>query len=323
MVAAAILVAALLVITLLPEAFYAYVLVLMCLHALLAVSVRLVLLVGEVTLATAAFMGIGAYTAAMLTTSADMPALVSIPAGALVAGIIALAFGGIIMGTKGAYFLLITFAFTEVVRLAYTQSETVGGNSGIVGIIAGIDWLPTLIVVTTVVTIFLLYRLEVSKYGTVMSAVEGHLDLAECLGFRTRWVKTAVFALSAVVAGLSGGLSAHFNGVIAPADFGYIVSIYAIAWMVIGGRGHILGAVLGAVALTALTQELRGLGDYELLLYGLALIIATLVLPGGIWGVLSKGVDMVRGRVRPSSGPTRPDGAPPLEQRHKRQAVDQ
>jgi len=304
-VASVFLVAGALAVTVAPEAFFTYVLVGICINALLAVSVRLVLLIGEVNLAAAAFFGIGAYAAAVLTVDMHMPSLAAIAAGALFAAVAAFVFGAITLGTTGAYFLLITFAFTEVIRLIYTQTDSIGGNSGIVGIVPDFDWLPTLVVVVTVLVIYALYRLEQSRYGTVMRAVEGHTNLAECLGFRTRLVKTAVFSLACAVAGLAGGLYANFNVVISPGDFGFMVSIYAIAWLVIGGRGHILGPVLGAAALTILAQALQGFGDYDKVVYGLALIIGTLVLPGGLWGLLTAAVRMVM-PTRPISTPDSP-----------------
>lgn len=268
-----------------PDAFSTYILLWVCLYGLLAVSLRLVLLIGEVNLATAAFFGLGAYGAAVATTMWNLHMFVAIGFGVAIATVISVAFGAVTLRATGAYFLLISFAFTEVVRIGYTRVETLGGNSGIVGVLSNIAWLPTLIVVLTVLTIFGLWLLESSRLGLIMRAVEGHNDLAECLGFPTIWVKTGVLAIGSAVAGLAGGLYAHLNTVIAPGDFGFMLSIFAIAWVIVGGRGHILGAVLGVAVLFLVGEELRVLGAYEHLIYGIALIGAMVVLPGGLWGV--------------------------------------
>lgn len=268
-----------------PDAFSTYILLWVCLYGLLAVSLRLVLLIGEVNLATAAFFGLGAYGAAVATTMWDLHTFVAIGVGVIVATAVSAAFGAVTLRTTGAYFLLISFAFTEVVRIGYTRVESLGGNSGIVGVLSDIAWLPTLIVILTVLIVLGLWLLEASRLGLIMRAVEGHNDLAECLGFPTLWVKTGVLAIGSAVAGLAGGLYAHLNTVIAPGDFGFMLSIFAIAWVIVGGRGHILGAVLGVAVLFLVGEELRVLGAYEHLVYGIALIGAMVVLPGGLWGV--------------------------------------
>ena len=278
------------------QAFYTYVLMWVCIHALLAVSMRLVMLVGEVNLATAAFYGLGAYGTAFAMTTLGWHVFVAIALGIFVAMVVAVAFGATTFHTTGAYFLLISFAFTEVMRMSYSRVAALGGNDGIVGIHSGLTWFRAVIVVATVVTVFLLWWLESSRWGIVMRATEGHDGLVEALGFNTHHVKTAVLAVASGVAGLAGGLYANLNTVISPLDFGFIVSILAVAWVIVGGHRHILGAVLGAGLLTVLSEEVRAVGEYEHLVYGVTLILVMVLFREGIWGLGARAVNAVRGR---------------------------
>ena len=104
------------------------------LNAVLAVGLRFMLLVGETNIATGAFYGLGAYAAAVISTKWNLPFPLALLAGGVLALGIGAVFGAITLRTKGPYFMLISFAFTEVVRLIYTRIEWLGGNSGMIGI---------------------------------------------------------------------------------------------------------------------------------------------------------------------------------------------
>lgn len=109
--------------------------------ALMAASLRFVMLMGELNFATAAFVGIGAYTAGVAVTILDWPFLVALVLGGIIAALISIVFGFVTLRTKGPYFLLIGFAFTEAIRILYSKSMVLGGNSGMVGIFR--QWLST------------------------------------------------------------------------------------------------------------------------------------------------------------------------------------
>src|SRR5258705_4342541 len=116
------------------DRFVANLLMWVATNALLAASLRFVMLVGEFNMAVVAFYAVGAYTSAIATVTWKLPLLVALPAGALAAALVAVVFGYITMRVKGPYFMLISFAFAEGLRLLLSRTEAVGGNNGSVGI---------------------------------------------------------------------------------------------------------------------------------------------------------------------------------------------
>jgi len=131
------------------DAYVASQINLIAIAALTAVSMRFVMLMGEVNFATAAFFGIGAYAAGAAITILTWPFLIALLTAGLVAGFVSIVFGYITLRTRGPYFMLIGFAFTEAVRILYSKSLTLGGSSGMVGIFPPVmleGWVPTFIV---------------------------------------------------------------------------------------------------------------------------------------------------------------------------------
>ncbi|MCR1783795.1 branched-chain amino acid ABC transporter permease [Nocardioides carbamazepini] len=288
-----------------------------CIHALLAMAMRLVMQVGEINLAVGAFYGIGAYTAAQMNLLLEAPLLVSVVAGGLLAGAAALVFGGLVLRVSGAAFILVSFAANEVLRLTLTKTEWVGGNSGLVGVFADPRAVVTAMVIVTGVVALLLVMLERSRWGRQFAVVENKPLLASCAGINPRSVKLIALVASGVICGVAGGLFAHYSSVVAPPDFSYMISISVLAFVMIGGRDHLLGAVVGAAVLTYLTEEMRMFGAYEPVIYGGALMIAMVLMPKGLVGaahdVLRRVTDSRRGS---SSDPTgEPSPAPREKER--------
>lgn len=260
-------------------------------NALLGAGLRFVLLIGEVNLATAAFFGIGAYVAAVLTTMAQMPLAVALLAGPLVAAVLAALFGWVTLRTRGPYFLLISFAFTEIVRLIYTRVTAIGGNSGIVGIFPPLDvepYFPAIIIALVGATLMLLYLAEESHLGRLFKGIRNNENILRSVGINVLRIKVLCLVLASAAVGLGGALHAHSSNVISPGDFSFFVAVFALAYVKIGGERHIFGAVLGAALLTVLSQVFIGYGTQEHVFYGAAIIFAMLVLPNGLLGSVER-----------------------------------
>jgi len=268
--------------------FLAILLVWVAINVLLTASFRFVLLIGELNFAIAGFVGIGAYVAACATTMLHAPLLVALALGAGAAGLASLVFGYVILRVKGPYFLLISFAFTEVLRLLYTRTDAIGGNSGLVGIFPP-AWMtpyyPALVLLLVMAGLLLLYRLERSDFGKILVAIRNNDQLVQTVGIDVHRTKVWCLAVASVVAGLCGGLLAHANNVISPGDFGFLLAVFTLAYLKVGGEGHILGAALGATLLTLLAQYALGFGAYEHIFYGGAIVLAVLLLPDGLFGL--------------------------------------
>jgi branched-chain amino acid transport system permease protein len=265
-------------------------------NALLAACLRFVYLIGELNIATAAFFGIGAYTSAICTTMLGASLLLALVASVIVAGAISALFGYVTLRVKGPYFLLISFSFTEIVRLIYTQTNAIGGNSGMIGIFPPI-WLdpyfPAIIVTTVALLLAGLYEIERRQLGKLFKAIQNNDDIPRSVGINVLGVKILCLVVASAAAGLGGALYAHSNNVISPGDFTFFVAVFALAYVKIGGEDHIVGAILGAALLTVLGQWMLGFGTQESIFYGSAIIVAMLVMPKGILGI----VRSVRGLI--------------------------
>ncbi|SAK77186.1 branched-chain amino acid ABC transporter permease [Caballeronia ptereochthonis] len=269
---------------------YAADLVVWCaIAALTASSLRFVLLMGELNFATAAFFGIGAYTAGVCTTLWDIPFPVTLLLSGVLACAIGAVFGFITLRAKGPYFLLIGFAFAEVMRIVYTRSDWLGGNSGMVGIFPPAAFgtgFPAFVVLIVGVLLLVLHAIETSQFGKLLIAVRDNENVVRSVGIRVHLVKIACFCISCFVTGIAGSLHAFANNVISPPDFGFLLSTLALAYLKVGGEHHPLGPVAGAILLVLLGSFTMGLGASEHIFYGAAIVIAMLLLPGGLMGLL-------------------------------------
>lgn len=273
------------------DPYVASVVNLVSIGALMAVSLRFVMLIGELNFATAAFVGIGAYTTGSAITIMDWPFGVAMIAGGIVAAVISIAFGYITLRTKGPYFLLIGFAFTEAVRIIYSKSMGLGGNSGMIGIfppIAFDPWMPTFVMAVSAILIFVLFVVEKSDFGKIFTAIRDNEDVARTVGLNILFVKVACFAIASFAAGVAGSLHAVVNNVISPRDFGFILAAFALAYVKVGGEDNIMGPIVGAVLLIALGSYALGLGGHEHIFYGAAIVLAVLLMPSGVTGLLRK-----------------------------------
>lgn len=272
------------------DPYIASVVNLIAIAALTAVSLRFVMLMGELNFATAAFVGIGAYTTGAVVTILEWPFLVALVAGGLLAGLISVAFGYVTLRTKGPYFLLIGFAFTEAVRILYSKSAALGGTSGMTGIFPPVAldrWMPTIIVAVSALLIFALYVLERSDFGKILTAIRDNENVARTVGLNILLVKIGCFAAASVAAGVAGSLHAFANTVISPGDFSFLVAAFALAYVKVGGENNIVGPLVGAVLLVVLGSYALGLGGDEHIFYGAAITLAVLLLPNGITGLLA------------------------------------
>lgn len=258
-------------------------------NVLMTASFRFVTLIGELNFATAGFVGIGAYAAGLATATWGLPLVVALLLAAATAGLASLAFGFVTLRAKGPYFLLISFAFTEVLRLIYTQTDAIGGNSGMVGIFPP-AWIgryyPVLVVVVVLALVIALYRIERSDFGRVLVAIRNNDNLVQSVGIDVHLTKVWCVGIASAIAGLCGGLLAHANNVISPGDFSFLLAVYTLAYLKVGGESHILGAVLGAIVLTLFAQFALGFGAYEHIFYGAAIVLAVLLMPQGLFGLL-------------------------------------
>jgi branched-chain amino acid transport system permease protein len=254
-------------------------------NVLLSLSIYLTLCCGLLTVANAAFMGIGAYTAALLTLRSEMPFPVALVGGALLPALVALLIGRPTLRLSGVYLAMATLAFGEVVRIFILNAEELTGGAlglnGIPQLTQGMD-----VGLTVGAILYVLLRLARSRIGRTMTAIAQDEIATELMGLNVRAYKLFVFVLGAALAGLAGALNAHFTFFISPNEYGFERGVEILAMGVLGGTGSPWGAVIGGVLITLLPELLRGFGHYRPLFNGLVLIVIILYSPKGIWDLL-------------------------------------
>jgi len=251
-------------------------------NSLLALSIWLTLSCGQLAMANAAFMGIGAYASALLTMNAGAPFPVALAGGMLAPALVAFVIGGPTLRLSGVYLAMATLAFGEVVRIVVINTESwTGGSLGLNGIPQSTQWWHILLAL--VVTLYVLARLRRSKVGRAFEAIKLDETAAGLMGIDVNAHKLLAFVLGAVLAGLAGALNAHLTFFIGPNEFGFDRGVEILTMTVLGGIGSLGGPLSGAFILTLLPELLRFLQDYRLVVNGLILVVIVLFLPRGLW----------------------------------------
>jgi branched-chain amino acid transport system permease protein len=259
---------------------YQNVVVALGINGLLALSMYVVLAVGQLSLGQAAFMGLGAYASSLMTLHWGWPFWAVLPLSCLAPMAFALAVGGPTLRLSGVYLAIATIGLGEVLRAVYLNLDALGGALGLSGIPEQAPlWL---IYATLAVAILVLWRIGRSGIGRAMEAMRQDETAALAMGVNVRRYRLAALTASAVLAGLAGALSAHATAFIGPNDYGFEPAVSILSFALLGGIGSPFGPVLGAWVLTLLPEALRGLADVRLVLNGLVIVGAVLFLPGGL-----------------------------------------
>ncbi len=250
-------------------------------HALLALSIWLTLSCGLLSLANAAFMGVGAYVSALLTLHLDWSFPAVLLAGGVAPTLVALIIGAPVLRLSGVYLAMATLAFGEVVRITVLNLEITGGPEGLNGIpLATEGWHIALILA---VTVYGLARLRRSKVGRAFESIKEDEVAARLMGINVDRYKLLAFALGAFIAGVAGALNAHFTFFISPREYGFENAVDILTMAVLGGTSSLIGPMLGSSILTLLPELLRSLQDFRSLVNGAVLVLVVLFLPKGIW----------------------------------------
>ncbi len=250
-------------------------------NAMLALSIALTLSCGLLSLANAAFMGIGAYAAATATVQFQLPFELALVIGIILPVIVAMIIGLPTLRLSGVYLAMATLGFGEVVRVVILNIDFIGGPMGL----NGIPHLTTFwhVLFFLLLTVFILWRMRQSKIGRAFEAIREDEIAARLMGVNVTRYKLIAFTVGAGIAGLAGGLNAHYTYTIGPNNYAFENAVDILTMAVFGGANSLLGPVLGGTILTLLPEVLRGLKDYRLAVNGLVLIFVVLYLPNGLW----------------------------------------
>ena len=268
-------------------------------HTLLGLSAYIVLLTGQVSMAQAAFFAIGAYTAGMLTVLAGWHIVPALGASAFLGAVTAGAVGFPALRVKGLMLVVATLAFGEGVRLFFFNFDYQVAKGGIkLGPLGAegfrqIRYFPEngwttmdvmlFIWVFVVLVMALLWWFDRSRYGAVLRAVGEDELAAQSVGLNLTAVKVSAMTIGGAIAGIGGGIFAHYTTHIEHSNFNVLVATFAIAYPILGGLSSVFGTVAAVAFIQGfLVEGLRFLGDWRNLLFGALIILAMNVRPRGL-----------------------------------------
>jgi branched-chain amino acid transport system permease protein len=274
-------------------------------YALMAIGYQLVFgQAGALSLAQGACFAIGAYTAGILGGRLGWPLWAELPAVVLVPAALAGLAHTPVRRLDGHFFALATLGFAVLVRLVAVDAQGLtGGANGLVGVPAFGRGPGAMLVGWSLVGLGAALALWLTRGGNgpALALVRGDADLARASGLDPERIRARGFVLAAGFAGAGGALQAHVLGLVSPDVAEFSVMVGCLAMVVIGGRGSVMGAVLGALLIGHLPEWLRPLGASYRVAYGLGLFACLLVAPAGLIGSLERFWPMRRA-ARPVAG---------------------
>ncbi len=291
------------------DPYVLHIAILVLFYVVLASSLNLIVgYVGEFSLGHTAFLGVGAYAAALLAQKAGWPVWATIPAAGALAAVAGGFIGAITLRLKGPYFVIVTLSFAEVLRLiANNWIAVTNGPMGLAGIPQGFLQDKRLffyaVLAVAAVTLYLCYRFVHSNAGRGAVAVRESRFVAQSIGINPFGSAMLAFVLGAGLAGLAGGFYAHYITFVGPDIFQFSFMASMIIMVLIGGKGTLIGPIIGAAIVTLLEEYLRDMQELRLTLFGLIVMAVVLFLPNGIISLTPK-----LKRLRPHA-PARPVSA--------------
>jgi branched-chain amino acid transport system permease protein len=295
------------------------------------VALGLVLLTGiagQTSFGQAAFVGLGAYTTAYLTTHAAGTLWgspwITLVIGLIITAAVALALGFITLRMKGHYLPLATIAWGISLALLFGNLDFLGGHTGVTGIpplpLPGVDlrnerYFFVLIWAIALVALWATNNLLDSRPGRALRALKGGLEMAEAFGVNAVRLKIVAFVYAALLACISGWLYAHLQRFINPTPFGINQGIEYLFMAVVGGAGSVWGAVVGATTITVLKQILQDMlprvlgraGNFEIVVFGVLMVVLLQFARDGLWPWIA--------RLLPARKPAPVPDAPALPMR--------
>ncbi|MEN6331811.1 MAG: branched-chain amino acid ABC transporter permease [Smithella sp.] len=297
----------------LQGSYFMNVLVFIGINTMLAVALNLLMgYAGQISLGHAAFFGLGAYVSGVLTTQYELNPWSALAVAACANGGLAFVIGFPILKLKGHFLAMATLGFGIIMFIVFNETVSVtGGPSGLSGIpnlhISSLIFDNDLhnyylIWIVTLITMLLSINLSQSRIGRALRAIADSEVAARVMGVNARVLKVQIFTVSAVISAIAGSLYAHTMTFISPASFGFNFSVELVTMVIIGGLGSIYGSFLGAAILTMMPEFLRVLQDFDIIVYGLMLVIMTMYMPGGLISGFNQVTNLIRSKIKGGDG---------------------
>lgn len=276
--------------------------ILFCIYGMLALSLNLVVgMTGLLSLAQAAFYGIGAYAAAIGMTKLGLGFFTTVLLGIAVNGVLALIVGKILSRFQGDYYAIVSAGLSIIVfSVLLNWKDLTNGPLGIFGIAkpevmgyplsSNLEFL--LLCLAAVVLSYIFYRMvDLSSFGRTLKALREDEQLTLSFGYHTKYYKSIIFVVSAAMSGIAGAMFASYIAFIDPSTFQLKEGIFLFTIIIVGGLSSALGSVIGALILISLPEILRFVGlPYETaaqmqqIIYGGMLVLMMIIKPQGLFG---------------------------------------
>lgn len=274
--------------------YYLHLLIMAGLFYLLAAGMNLLLAGGLLNLGHTAFFGIGAYCSGLLAIHYGLSPFWTMPAAALISALIGVALGRLTLKLRGAYFVLVTTGFAEVIRLVATNwMDLTQGPMGLAGVppfdLGTARW--TLVskrdyyyfmAALVAGTLYLTGRLLGSRFGRALAAMRSNESLAESCGISAYRYSMLAMVVACALAGLAGGFYAHYITFLSPELFGFHNTVTMSVMVIAGGQGTVIGPAVGSLVFTFIPEFLRMAAFYRMLLYGVILLLVVMFMPRGL-----------------------------------------
>jgi branched-chain amino acid transport system permease protein len=288
---------------LVPNPFFFTLATFMVLNVIGATSLHLVIRTGHISLAHAAFMGVGAYCCVLAVTRLGLPPLAALLVGMAASGALALVIGPVVLRLTGKYFVLVTFLLGEIIRMAFVEWISVtGGSNGISGLpplhpaLASPAAMYFVCLGAAVLCTAFCARLLASEVGRSIESVREAERIAECSGVPVIRLKVTVFVIACALVGLQGGLLAFVLRYVDPASFDMTASLNLVVINVVGGMYSLVGPLVGTLFIVGLPELLRGYVELQRVFFGIILIVVMAALPGGMVDIFVRARSLLKAR---------------------------
>ena len=273
-------------------------------NAILAISLFVTFYSGQLTLANAGFMAIGAYTTVIMSLYLPTPLPLDMLAGAVLAGLVGVLVGLPVLRLRGVFLAIATIGFVEALRLGVILNVPITGEGqGLKNPTADPLGGIVPILISLPILAYLVWRLTRTRLGQAWSAIREDELAASSNGINVPLYKMIAFVIGAVIAGYAGALETHINFFVDPTEYGVARTIQILTFAVVGGTTNVLGPIVGAMFLTALPEIVRQFASYRDVVNGIILILVIIFRPQGIVG--RGGLALIRPRWLTARGSAR------------------
>ncbi len=294
---------------LVEDAYFMHLAIMTLIWVMFSSSYNILLNAGQLSLSHNGFFALAAYASGLLTMELGIPFFISMIMAGFVSVLAGLCIGRITLKMRGSHFVLVTFAFAEIIRLvANNWISLTNGPNGLRGIpppeifghvLYGMTELYYLAVALAGVTLYASWRMLNGRFGRAFLALRNSEDLAEAVGINyTKYIMIAL-AVSCFFTGVAGSYYAHYVTLVSPDLSKFLYMINLLIMVIAGGRYTLGGPVLGAILFVMFSEGLRMFENYRMLIFGVLLVLVIMYMPRGIYPVLRDKVLGMLNKVHP------------------------